>query len=516
MHYINKIFLGILLCTSFLFISCNDDDAQNSSNALNISFDSPTLGDGRPEEDLNPAKVVLSIADLEGIEVLSDEELQVNSFNNGYLVDPILLGVGDYQITKFLVLNELDEIILATPLEGSLLAGLVQNPLPVQFQILSDQVTDVSLEVVSTEGLDPEDLGYSSINFNIVPTIDILVSVLKPDAERTNFVLSSATLNVKNGTSDLFSQQLGDSINVVKLRTDVDTYTFEVVLSNGQKLSKEVLSDELNNFRTRPLEFVFRPRTNSGLFGIIDNNLVQIDSVTGKAELFVEITDLPANLDNFRSITYDVENELFYAVINGTTNAALVSIDFSGSLLVIGNLTLQGNQLELVEGIAYDNDSEVLYISASLNGGVNQNDFYAESILTVNPQTAATQFVTEMVTPVGFTPDDIDEMTIKNGVLYMMDSQPPGANFLSLFNIELSNLNQGSSTIANGIYSTTHISGSTIAVSGDRLYYGAIRELYRYNISSGSFDSVGPTHSETEFNEKTLRGLVYIDRPLSF
>ena len=93
----------------------------------------------------------------------------------------------------------------------------MDQPLPLSFTISADEVTELSVEVIEKNSIDPEDLGYASISFDIIPTIDILVSTFANLSGGT-YGLTESLLTVKGDGDSLFSQSLGDSINVVKLR----------------------------------------------------------------------------------------------------------------------------------------------------------------------------------------------------------------------------------------------------------------------------------------------------------
>jgi len=252
MRVVKTVLLTAILGFNIFLVGCNDDEQQqDESNELQLSFNINPNGNGRIEEDFNPSEILVSIVDENQVLVIDRELFGVNAFGNSFLVNPILLEIGAYQITEFLVLNEDGEIILATPTENSILASLVENPLPVGFQITSDDVSEVALEVISTEGVDPENLGYASLSFNIIPTIDILVSTFSVNETNTGFSLVASSLLVDGDGDSLFTVNLGDSINVVKLRTDIEVYNFTASLENGSSESVTLTNEELNTDHTQ-------------------------------------------------------------------------------------------------------------------------------------------------------------------------------------------------------------------------------------------------------------------------
>ena len=243
----------VLLVTfifSLVFSSCEYENPETVMGSVELSIDLGGNSSGKVHQDDAVSSVIISIESESGDIVLDEEEYNVN----GYTSDPILLEVGAYKLTKFLVLNEASEVIYATPLIGSILENLVSTPLPQEFAVSADEVSNLSLEVISTASLDPENLGYSNLAFSITPTSDVLVSVLSQVGNQTSFVES--TITVFGDADSLMTINLGDSINVVKLRTSYDQTTL-VVTYDGTQLTKTLTSDEIDYHRTVPILFTF-------------------------------------------------------------------------------------------------------------------------------------------------------------------------------------------------------------------------------------------------------------------
>ena len=68
-----------------------------------------------------------------------------------------------------MILDEEDQIIYATPMEGSELAGLVNDPLPIEFIVSENESTLVTPQVLAVESTDtPESFGFASFGFEVV------------------------------------------------------------------------------------------------------------------------------------------------------------------------------------------------------------------------------------------------------------------------------------------------------------------------------------------------------------
>jgi hypothetical protein len=163
------------------------------------------------------------------------------------------------------VLNNNDDIIYATPLEGSMLERFVVDALPIEVSIQPDEVSNVEVEVISTRGVDPESLGYSSLTFDIVPISEILVSVFV--ASNDGFQFSEAEVAVTSDGDFLNTFPLGDSINVLWLPTDANEHRLEFAVDGFENKTIILDSDTLGYYRTTPLEVLFGSLTDleSGL-----------------------------------------------------------------------------------------------------------------------------------------------------------------------------------------------------------------------------------------------------------
>lgn len=507
--------LTLILGLFAAMIGCQSDDettVTQGSVQFEILDRSSSNSGGREQAD-EPSSIVLSINDASGQTVIDNQEFNITPFGNSFLVDPILLDIGNYELTQFLVLDDTGAVILATPLQGSVLASLVDNPLPVAFTISSDQVTDLDVEVISTENVDPEDLGYTSIAFNTVPTIDILVSTFAINEDRVNFDFVASTLTVYGDGDSLFSQPLGDTINVVKLRVDIAEYTFVASADFGTADPVIVSQNELATYVETPLDIII-PRNlfSNGLYTLINDNLVQLDVNTGAVLETTQITNF-TNDERHSGMTYSSADQAFYLVQNNTNNPELAKIDADGNYSVIGNITLNGSQIALAEALAFDEATGTMYLMASLNGGTANGDFWSESLMTINTETAETSFVTEIITNVSSQPEaDADDFTIEDGVFYFIDNAPPGANFTTIYNISATDLLVNGNSSPNVLLTRSHIPAGRIAIAGDELYLTSERSLYDLDINNPSALSfVGDTHSASDFDGEAIVSVAFVD-----
>jgi len=164
-----------LFLSSLLLISCDSDDKEElieepEVGILDINFSAKSSGVKATGTDysLNAVKkAIFSIKqDGEYIEGYLNKSFEFSSWDNtSSSVDPISLEVGTYILTLFELRNEDNITTYATPYSGSEVATLVENPVNIEFSIIADQPTTLTLEVLRTLGLSPRQFGYDVLNF---------------------------------------------------------------------------------------------------------------------------------------------------------------------------------------------------------------------------------------------------------------------------------------------------------------------------------------------------------------
>lgn len=264
-----------LFALIIFFTACNEEPIETSKNNVQFSIIQKSISNGRQLEE-TPSSVILSIENQANEKVIENEKYNLTKINENYLIDPILLELGDYKLTKFLVLNDAEEVIYATPLSGSNLASFVNSPLPLDFDIIADSATNVGVEVIYTGSIDPEDLGYASLSFNIIPTSDILFSVFGYNEMNNNFSFLSGELTVSGDQDSLLTVAYGDSINVVKIRNDYDILTFDFSADGYINSSINISTDTLYKYKTTPLEVILQSEQNLFAFFPFNGNSTEV------------------------------------------------------------------------------------------------------------------------------------------------------------------------------------------------------------------------------------------------
>ena len=166
----NLLINPFFLCAFLVLFSCQREESLEPGNGyIAFSLNQKTLSNGRFGADSIAAAVVVSIQDDQGKFVYENHKLALFAFGEGYISESLKSEAGEFRLTTFILLNSDDQIIYASPVEGSDIAQYVSNPLPIAFSVSHENTTQVVPEVIGVTTLDtPESFGYANFGFEIV------------------------------------------------------------------------------------------------------------------------------------------------------------------------------------------------------------------------------------------------------------------------------------------------------------------------------------------------------------
>ncbi|MDF1549930.1 MAG: hypothetical protein P1P88_19040, partial [Bacteroidales bacterium] len=276
-----KNLLTITLITLFLgllFGSCDKptEDSQKTESFVEFSFTAAQLKSGLVQGLTN---VVVTIEDMQGNVIKNMEKVEIYSMNGYYLSKPLSILTGDYKLTSFIVLDANNNVVYASPVEGSEKAYLVENPLPLEFKVQKDNVTKLVPEVLSTAESLPDDFGYSTFGFEISQTFDFLVGAFIYNEAVLNFELTTATISVFNDGELVYSGDLQANggvspdnydplgiTNKITLPERFESFIVEITKEGYIGYSKTFTKEELRlHFRNEdkgPLVVILEANTN--------------------------------------------------------------------------------------------------------------------------------------------------------------------------------------------------------------------------------------------------------------
>ena len=163
----NVVKLTVILSFLLSFNTCdNKDTVGKFSLSINIS---DRIKSATSDDIEKPYAVIISIEDKNGNVKYDTKELVLYKMNGEYLTESIRLVCDKYMLTKFLVVNKDNDVLYASPLEGSDNANYVDDPLPVEFNVVEDKIINVTIQVTSIDMSDnPESFGYASFGFEVI------------------------------------------------------------------------------------------------------------------------------------------------------------------------------------------------------------------------------------------------------------------------------------------------------------------------------------------------------------
>jgi hypothetical protein len=230
-----------------IILSCEQEEEAKKTGKLEFSFSAGTgSSGGRTKNDV--VAFLVSVKDAEGNFMYERKSLTVFRFGEAYLSEPVSLTTGDFALTEFLVVDENGAVTYASPMEGSALAHLIADPLPLAFSVTRDATTKISPEVIAIEGGTSLDFGYVTFSLNIVNTFTFFAGVMIYDPLTENFELTSARATVTSEVETLYDVDLQAVTNAVRIADGFDAYTITVTKDGYLSYEKTFSAADLKQF----------------------------------------------------------------------------------------------------------------------------------------------------------------------------------------------------------------------------------------------------------------------------
>lgn len=397
------LFIFSFLLAAGVYLSCqHDDPAQpNVKGDVVFSFSSITAKiDGilKSSNIDDAASIILSIKDENGNLVYNLEQMPLFKINGLFITRPISLLVGNYELTQFIVADAQGNALFVAPIQGSPNAYLVENPLPISFEVSKDVVTKIVPEVVSVENSTPEDFGYTTFSFTVVETFDFLISVFAYNPQVDNYELTTANLSVTSEGVSLYSNELQAITNQVMIRDGYENYILNV--------TKEGYQTWVDTLTNAELKLHFRSEDNGPLIVTLEGNnsgctMGTVTDIDGNIYNTVKIGDQWWMAENLKTTTLndgltipliednlDWETSNFSAYcwynndINNENNGALYNwyVIETGNICPVGWHVPSDDEWKLLEG---NTDSEY-FIEDPIWNDLNWRGFDAGEKLMTN------------------------------------------------------------------------------------------------------------------------------------
>lgn len=165
-----------IITIAFSMQSCEKtDDTQMGSLDFGMSPAIESALKSVDSYDRNVIAALVTIVNDDSVKVYDKEYIEFYGFGDSYVTKSLSLNVGNYQLKEFLLLDSSKNVIWATPVEGSTLASMVNDPLPMFFEVFPETTTHLFPQVVRAKSYTPEDFGYVIFNVDFVENFCINV-----------------------------------------------------------------------------------------------------------------------------------------------------------------------------------------------------------------------------------------------------------------------------------------------------------------------------------------------------
>jgi hypothetical protein len=219
-----------------------DDQVPIQRGDITFSFKkSEHQTGGRTKGIAIPTFVRYTLKKLDGS--TTDHKIELFEFNGDFVSLPQQLQIGHYTLEQFTVLDGDENMLYDAPVQSSELAELVQHPLPIAFEILSEEVKNLVPEVlILASHVAAFDVTTTIADNDPHPTIDYTLEIIAKDAPLGN-VLWSTTIEM-------------NAVDEIHIPSKYAHYTFRAIKQGYIDHVQHYLNADLSQFNHLYFEFL--------------------------------------------------------------------------------------------------------------------------------------------------------------------------------------------------------------------------------------------------------------------
>jgi hypothetical protein len=251
--------------------------------------------------------------------------------------------------------------------------------------------------------------------------------------------------------------------------------------------------------------FMLSAQTNQDtLIGMVNKKKIHISRNDGGSTFYQNITNIPLS-DNPYRLTWCEPNQCFYTVYKNATNGGyfLCKIAPDGVYTILGNISIPGDNIDMIEALSFNRFDNELYASVSMNGA-SPADYWSERLLRIDIPTLTGTLVGTFNHASPYEPEADVFAFDDNGMLYYMDGQPGGSGFVKIFRQDIL-----FALPAELIYSSSYFAGSDFTIKDNVLYFATGTTLKQIDLSTDVLSTVGSMFTSTSYNGESIRGLTW-------
>ncbi len=215
----------------------------------------PLVEEALKSAEVNHGQVVgalVTILGEDGAIVYDKHFLNFYSFGESFVTERLSLEPGQYTLEEFLLLDSMNNILWATPLEGSQLAYMVEDPLPMYFNIEANNTTHLHPQVVWVGNHHPGDFGYVTFEVEFVEKFCIGVEYISSCYDWYMDSIADPNGNIApyypgqflvfGGEKLILDAPLMPGFNTMYIPRGFEKYTIVVIDCGEQKCFSEVFN----------------------------------------------------------------------------------------------------------------------------------------------------------------------------------------------------------------------------------------------------------------------------------
>ena len=208
--------------------SCKKYYINNEVGTIEFSMNMPAqLKSLNTDSVIVSYQLMISVDDNKGNSIFTDKLIPLYAFGTNFVSAKVELKPGEFRLTKFMVLNPSGAVIYASPLAGSPLAYLINKPLPMPFNITSNNTTPLATEVLLVGDQAPSQFGYATFGIQIVKPLDFYTyCILDNGLTLSPTQMTTAKLTISNNNGWIYSFSLTAAVNHLIIRGGATNYSF--------------------------------------------------------------------------------------------------------------------------------------------------------------------------------------------------------------------------------------------------------------------------------------------------
>lgn len=226
--------IPVIFILSLIFLnSCEKKNSPEGSItgmaefSFNLNQQNGTAKSGTIDSSLVTYQLMVSISDMSGNPVITDEMIPVYVFGTGFISEKIEIKAGEYNLTKFIVIDPAGQVVYASPLEGSPLAYITNDPLPIRFNVIQGQLTSIAPEVIAVDNYTPGDFGYANFGVQVIKPLEFYaICYLDNPLIMAPTQITDAKLTIYSADGWYYTFYLKAEVNHLIIRGGSDSYTF--------------------------------------------------------------------------------------------------------------------------------------------------------------------------------------------------------------------------------------------------------------------------------------------------